>query len=67
VAHTPEEIEAVLEQMRAELLRWQREGILGEVVCVVGEHLYQPEARPRLKLRGVKREQAGRQPIVRTG
>lgn len=65
---TPPHIQAVLDQIRAVLLRWDEDGTLGEVACVRGYHQDEVEERPRRKpFKAVKREQRGRTPIVRAG
>ncbi len=54
---TPSDIEQVLEQVRDILVRWQGNGVFGEVTVVVGRNQYQPEERPRKK----------HEPVVRGG
>ena len=68
MAVTPLHIQEVLDQLRDALLRWDAEDTLGEITCVRGYHQYEVEERPRIKRnKAVKREQAGRRPIVRMG
>ena len=68
MAATPPHIQAVLDQLREVLLRWDEDDTLGEVTCVRGYHQYEVEERPRRKpFKAIKREQAGRKPIVRVG
>jgi len=66
MAHAPAEIEQVLEQMRAVLLRWHKEDTLGEVAIVRGYHQLEVEERPRRKpFKAVKREDGGKA-IIKT-
>lgn len=44
--HTPAEIEQILEQVRASLLRWDKKDELGEVVIMRGGNQLIVEERP---------------------
>lgn len=63
MAYTPDDIEQVLEQVRAILVRWHEQGTLGEVAVMVGQNQYQPVERPTRKHKPVLREQG--KPTVR--
>lgn len=59
-----DEIDEVLERVRAVLVRWKEEHELGEVVIVVGQNQYEPQERPIKRLPPIKRHSGGKQ-IVR--
>jgi hypothetical protein len=53
---TPPEIQHLLTQLEPILRRWYRDGTLGEIAIVFGQHQMQPEERPRKRLDAVRFE-----------
>jgi len=59
MVHVPEDVENVLDQLRAVLLRWAREDALGEIAIVRGSNQTQIEERPIRRHEPIRRARRG--------
>jgi hypothetical protein len=66
MAQTPEDIETVLDQLRAVLMRWAYDDTLGEIVIVRGSNQSQIEERPIRRHEPVKRARRGQSAVTIT-